>query len=256
MIITLDKCPICGSNELQVIKRRVDGDNEIYIYKCLSCDSTVFGKVKTESETIIVRETKEEMNPKDIYNKCIKSILEIYIDIDNGISAGTGVILKDGYVITNAHVLKCLSNKKKDITQLATCVGNFVKSDKQINLDIVAIDKDMDLALLEIENVEDYEEMAVCVDKVENAEKIYAIGNSKGQGISIVDGIVSDNERKINGNKYIMFSAPVNEGNSGGALINSKGELIGIVTLRRSDAISMNYAIPIDFVYRFVEENI
>ncbi len=252
MIITLDRCPVCGSNELKAIKRRMDGEDIIYIYTCSSCDSQVFGK----KSSISIKESKNMISAQEIYNKSIGSILEIYANLGDDINAGTGVVLKDNYVITNAHVLGLSNYKKKDITQLTTCLASKVKSEEKIQLDVIAVDRELDLALLEATNKELNSGIPICRDKVENAEKIYAIGNAKGQGITIVDGLVSDKERILNKNKYILFSAPVNEGNSGGALINTKGELIGIVALKRSDAIGMNYAIPIDIVNKFIDDNI
>ena len=93
-----------------------------------------------------------------------------------------------------------------------------------------------------------------CVKEVETGEKIYAIGNSKGQGICILDGIVSDSERIIGSDKFIMFSAPIVHGNSGGPIFNGNGEVIGIATLGREDALAMNYAIPVSAVNNFIEQ--
>ena len=93
-----------------------------------------------------------------------------------------------------------------------------------------------------------------CAKEVETGEKIYAIGNSKGQGICILDGIVSDSERIISDEKYIMFSAPIVHGNSSGPVFNCNGEVIGIATLGREDALAMNYAIPVSAVKTFIEK--
>ncbi len=93
-----------------------------------------------------------------------------------------------------------------------------------------------------------------CAKEVETGEKIYAIGNSKGQGICILDGIVSDSERIIGSDKFIMFSAPIVHGNSGGPVFNGNGEVIGIATLGREDALAMNYAIPVSAVNAFIEQ--
>jgi len=89
---------------------------------------------------------------------------------------------------------------------------------------------------------------------VETGEKVYAIGNSKGQGICILDGIVSDSERLIGSDNFIMFSAPIVQGNSGGPIFNANGDVIGIVTLKLKDASAMNYAIPVSAVKTFAEQ--
>ena len=85
-------------------------------------------------------------------------------------------------------------------------------------------------------------------------EKVYAIGNSKGQGICMLDGIVSDRERFISGERYIMYSAPTVGGNSGGPLFNAHGEVIGMCTLGQKDGSLMNYAIPTGVLKAFLRE--
>ena len=85
-------------------------------------------------------------------------------------------------------------------------------------------------------------------------EKVYAIGNSKGQGICMLDGIVSDRERFISGERYIMYSAPTVGGNSGGPLFTAHGEVIGMVTLGQKDGSLMNYAIPTPVLKAFLRE--
>lgn len=85
-------------------------------------------------------------------------------------------------------------------------------------------------------------------------EKVYAIDNSKGQGICILDGIVSDRERFISGERYIMYSAPTVGGNSGGPLFNAHVEVIGMVTLGQKDGSLMNYAIPAPALKAFLCE--
>lgn len=96
--------------------------------------------------------------------------------------------------------------------------------------------------------------VAFCAKEVETGEKVYVIGNSRGQGICILDGIVSDSERIIGRDKFIMFSAPIVHGNSGGPVFNGDGEVIGIATLGREDALAMNYAIPVSAVNAFIEQ--
>lgn len=85
-------------------------------------------------------------------------------------------------------------------------------------------------------------------------EKVYAIGNSKGQGICILDGIVSARERFISGERYIMYSAPTVGGNSGGPIFNVHGEVIGMCTFGQKDGSLMNYAIPTPILKAFLRE--
>ena len=70
----------------------------------------------------------------------------------------------------------------------------------------------------------------------------------------MLDGIVSDRERFISGERYIMYSAPTVGGNSGGPLFNAHGEVIGMVTLGQKDGSLMNYAIPTGVLKAFLRE--
>ncbi len=78
--------------------------------------------------------------------------------------------------------------------------------------------------------------------------------NAICQGLSIVEGIVSDASRDVNGVEYIMHSAPVNHGNSGGPLYNSKGQVIGMIASSRKDAKNMSYAIPNSILIEFISD--
>ena len=69
------------------------------------------------------------------------------------------------------------------------------------------------------------------------------------------DGIVSDSSRMIKGQEFIMFTALVTQGNSGGPLFNEMGELIGIVTMGDKNSSAMNYAIPLRRINYFLGKN-
>jgi len=86
--------------------------------------------------------------------------------------------------------------------------------------------------------------------KIKVGEEVVAIGNARGQENSVTKGIVSnlnvDLDDGTNICKYIQTDAPINSGNSGGALLNMKAEVIGINRARLNNAESMGYAIPIN----------
>ena len=77
-------------------------------------------------------------------------------------------------------------------------------------------------------------------------------GASKGEGLGIVDGIVSDTCREIGGRKLMMISAPVTTGYSGGPVLSADGEFIGMVTGGRDGETAMNYAIPSVTIRKFL----
>ena len=136
----------------------------------------------------------------------------------NGI--GSGVIFsKDGYIVTNLHIL---TGQKIEVG---------LKSGKVYEAKIIGIDENSDLAVLKISP----EEQIYPIDfansqQLKIGDKVLAIGNPYGIGISVSSGIISATGRDY-GNPYLQLiqtDAAINPGNSGGALINENGNLIGI----------------------------
>lgn len=139
------------------------------------------------------------------------------------ISIGSGVIFsKDGYIVTNFHVVskgKVVKVKLGDgKEQIAKIIGFDINSD----IAVLKVSPEDSLIPIKIANSSD----------IKTGDKVLAIGNPYGIGISVSSGIVSATGRDY-GNPYlelIQTDAAINPGNSGGALINEKGNLIGINT--------------------------
>ena len=164
---------------------------------------------------------------------------------------GSGIIIgkKDGkiLIVTNNHVVA-------DAKSLS--VG-FVDG-KSASATIRGTDSDADLAVVEVDtkNMKSSTLKKIAVitlgdsSKLQTGERAIAIGNALGYGQSVTSGIVSATGRELDGidEKLIQTDAAINPGNSGGALLNSKGELIGINTVKYSseDVEGMGYAIPIN----------
>ena len=133
---------------------------------------------------------------------------------------GSGVIFsKEGYIVTNLHIL----NSKNIIVQL--------NNGKNYPANIIGIDKNADIAVLKISADENLNPINIAnSDNLKIGDKVLAIGNPYGIGISVSNGIVSATGRDY-GNPYLQLiqtDAAINPGNSGGALINENGNLIGI----------------------------
>ena len=146
-------------------------------------------------------------------------------------SLGSGVILSsDGYILTNQHVIG--DNTLRVTTELY--------DGRKLNAQLVGIDKGTDLAVLKIEDSENsFPSIEIeDSDKVMIGDIVLAIGNPYGLGQSVSMGIVSATGREFDNpySNYIQTDASINRGNSGGALIDSKGRLIGINTLMRSSS--------------------
>jgi len=139
------------------------------------------------------------------------------------IAAGSGVIVdaRNGYVITNAHVVK-------DAQEVLVTL----KDNRRLPARLVGADAGTDIALLKVEGASLAEARWGDSDALEVGDFVLAIGNPFGLGQTVTSGIVSALGRSglsMEGYEhFIQTDAPINPGNSGGALINLKGELVGI----------------------------
>ena len=203
-------------------------------------------------------------------------------------SAGSGVIVDldkengNATIITNYHVIYD-SNADSQISDsiYLYLYGAINAYSTQTNRDeggdgmkakFIGGSMDYDVAVLEIEGSDVLKESAAeeavlgDSDNVDIGEKVFAIGNPEGAGISITDGVLSVDSEYIymtssDGGRNVRYrvmrtDAAINHGNSGGALFNAKGELIGITNAKSTaeDVDNMGYALPINQV-KAVAEN-
>lgn len=163
--------------------------------------------------------------------------------------AGTGVIIsKDGYVLTNRHVVEGVSNVK-----IVLADGTTYE-----NVKVVGTDPANDLAFLKIEGGKDLSAATIGdSSSVEVGEKVIAIGNALGQyQTSVTSGIISGLGRPLVAggasgeaeqlSNLLQTDAAINPGNSGGPLVNLNGEVIGINTAIDQEAQGIGFAIPIN----------
>lgn len=156
---------------------------------------------------------------------------------------GSGVIIRDdGYLLTNYHVIAGFTDIEAQLSS-----GRIVRAV------IIGSDPDTDLAVLKIDETGLPAIAIGAVDQMRVGDTVLAIGNPLGIGQSVTMGIVSATGRKrLNISTYenfIQTDAAINQGNSGGALIDDRGALIGINTAvlsRRVEAEGISFAIPID----------
>ena len=177
------------------------------------------------------------LEPEEVYEKVNNSVVTIFAyDNENiKVGRGSGIIIDTGIVVTNFHVYQ--GSDRISVSHY----GNEYEVDKIIGVDI---DKDVIICktskhLLPIE-------IAAASD-FRIGERIYAIGSPLGFENSITDGLISG-FREIENNKLLQISAPISFGSSGGAVINSRGQLIGISSSGYIYS-DINFAIPIDAIY-------
>lgn len=168
---------------------------------------------------------------------------------EGGVSTGTGIILTaDGYIATNHHVIEdatTIKVKMYDGTSAVATVVGYSEID--------------DLAVIKIEASGLYAASFASSAEVVDGQNVYAVGTPAGEEYawSVTKGIVSFAQREVKiyddegilvkKMKLIQTDTPVNPGNSGGPLVNSNGQVIGIITMKLSGSYeNMGFAIPID----------
>ena len=167
------------------------------------------------------------------------------------VGTGSGVIIsEDGYIVTNNHVIK-------DANELEVTLNN----NKSYKAKLVGTDSKMDIALLKIDADEKlpYSTFADS-DAVKVGEWVLAVGNPYNLNSTVTAGIVSAKARNLDTRgiqSFIQTDAAVNPGNSGGALVNTRGELIGINTMISSPTGSYagySFAVPSNITRKIIED--
>ncbi|MCH8501262.1 MAG: DegQ family serine endoprotease [Aliidiomarina sp.] len=166
---------------------------------------------------------------------------------------GSGVIIdaENGYVVTNSHVI----NDATDITVT-------LKDGRQFTAKVLGRDEESDIALLQLENPRNLTEVAIGnSDQLRVGDFVVAIGNPFGLGQTVTSGIVSALGRSGLGidrlENFIQTDAAINSGNSGGALVDLHGNLIGINTAILGSGggnIGIGFAIPANMMKNLVDQ--
>jgi Do/DeqQ family serine protease len=155
---------------------------------------------------------------------------------------GSGIVVTtDGYLLTNFHVVDGADNIKVETTDGRTLTAKLVGSDKPSDLALLKVNASA-LHALPLGNS----------DAVQIGDVVLAVGNPMGIGQTVTMGIISAKGRSTgpgNGTfeDFLQTDAPINHGNSGGALVNTKGELVGInsqILSNSGENIGIGFAIP------------
>ena len=165
---------------------------------------------------------------------------------------GSGVVVtSDGYLLTNHHVIDGASDIRVEFTDGRSFAAKLVGSDQP-----------SDLALLKIEATNLHPLTLGDSDAVQVGDIVLAVGNPLGIGQTVTSGIVSAKGRSTgvgdgSYEDFLQTDAPINHGNSGGALVNTKGELVGINSqiLSVSEGnIGIGFAIPANMARRVMDQ--
>lgn len=186
-------------------------------------------------------------------------------------ASGSGIIIsEDGYILTNNHVVNTssttTSNSYYQVSSATSIKVKLYNDDNLYDAEIVGTDDETDLAVIKIDKTGLTAAEFGDSDSVQVGEFAMAIGNPLGLSTSVTCGIISAVNREITTSdnatyNVIQTDAAINSGNSGGALVNSQGQVIGINTLKLSgDGVEgIGFAIPIndtvDVTSQLIEHN-
>jgi serine protease Do len=173
---------------------------------------------KSILSNILLTQNSEEATRIQVYKKANPAVVKITYEIDGGQVSGSGSIINpSGLVLTNAHVLE----------QASATVEVILADGQKVVADIVGrADRNLDLAAIKIRDRDGLPTISL-VDSVEVGQSVYSIGSPQGLQNSFTSGIVS----AVYPDKgMIQHDAAINHGNSGGPLLNSQGEMIGVNT--------------------------
>ena len=167
------------------------------------------------------------------------------------IGTGSGVIISpDGYIITNNHVINGAQNISITLNDNKTYTAELIGTDEKTDIALLKIDADEDLPYVTFGDS----------DQAKVGEWVLAVGNPFNLNSTVTAGIISAKARDLSGvsaQSFIQTDAAVNPGNSGGALVNTNGDLIGINTAISSQTgsyIGYSFAVPSNIARKVVED--
>lgn len=167
---------------------------------------------------------------------------------------GSGFIINDkGYCVTNHHVIS--GETRISVTIFLQTQEAFQKRRIE-DVEIVAMNPFMDLALLKIPKQEEFDFLPLAFPKEDEllvGDPVFAIGNPLGLERSVSEGIISTKNRNFDGLIYLQTTAQINPGNSGGPLFNMRGQVVGVTSMKVGGAEGLGFAIPSTYVEHFLK---
>lgn len=211
---------------------------------------------RTDTSGVEFKTDGTYMYTRDLVNAVRDSVvyIETYVESrgkKTPVAAASGIIIsKDGYIITNDHVVEGSTSYtvKVNTTDIETGVSESVT----YGAVLCGTDEDTDLAVLKIDGKDLPAAKLGDSDKLCLGDDVIAIGNPLGYETSVSKGIISGLNRHVSESHRaltaIQTDTPINSGNSGGALFNTYGEVVGVVNEKRVDsyAESLGFAITIN----------
>ena len=219
-------------------------------------EKTVQNQTEKSEESEDITDVLENVNNTVVGISRVKNMGSAIFSNNVELNMGTGFIVSDnGYIVTNEHVSgKEYSSCYVTLENGSSYTGNVVWSNTNLDLSVVKIEAS-NLNYVRLGNS----------SEARIGKKVYAIGNPIGFEFqrTVTSGIISAVDRTLiideNGSKVYMSDliqtdATINSGNSGGPLINSNGEVLGVNSIKITTAEGIGFAVPIDVIKPIVEK--
>jgi Do/DeqQ family serine protease len=219
-------------------------------------------KVGLSSDAVDFTEAAENtvhtvVHVKNVSYKTVSNpMLEYFYGYKGGqsqeqVGTGSGVIISaDGYIVTNNHVVKDASEIEITLNNKKSYKAKLIGTDSKMDIALLKIDADEKLPYTSFGNS----------DSVKVGEWVLAVGNPYNLTSTVTAGIVSAKARNLGTSgiqSFIQTDAAVNPGNSGGALVNTRGDLIGINTMISSmtgSYVGYSFAVPSNIARKIIED--
>ena len=173
-------------------------------------------------------------------------IVEALDDRGNVVGQGSGfIVTPNGAIITNLHVLQGGTTLRVKLPS-----GDIYKT-----TDLVDVDDAKDIAIVKIKGFKLPTVSLGDSDKAETGDNVVAISSPEGLVNSLTTGVISG-VRRLDTHRVFQITAPISRGSSGGALFNSNGEVIGVVTYLLKSGQNINFAVPINYARGMIGDQV
>jgi V8-like Glu-specific endopeptidase len=181
----------------------------------------------------VLHASKAPQSAVTIYQNAAPAV--VAIAVENGLGSGF-IVSGDGMIVTNFHV----------ISQTRTATVRLAEGDSYDDVQVLDVDKRKDIAVIKIKAVDLPFLKLGNSTNLEVGEVVYSLGNPNGYQTTLSQGLISGVRERI-GFDVFQFTAPISGGSSGGPLLNTRGEVIGI-TSASAEGQNLNFAVPIHYV--------
>lgn len=177
------------------------------------------------------------LSGQDIYERARAAFVFIEVERNEGMSIGSGFIVRPGLIVTNRHVVS---------DARGIMVRRAAASERPVVAEVRAVHETVDLAVI-ASNLQ-HDGLPLARDhEVRVGQEVYVLGNPGGLEATFTDGRISQ-KRTVESNRVLQISAPVSKGSSGGPVMNNEGQVVGVVFALQSEGQNLNFAVPVSYV--------